>query len=106
MTRMLPVGLALAALLVLSAVPAAADHRTTADATPTEGVAAAADLDLDVKLGVDGFYGAWLNGQVHPDGFTLDGRVQRDSRAFNFKLNTELMDPLSRFAWRWWLNRP
>jgi hypothetical protein len=52
-------------------------------------------------FGRDGFYGAWLNGQVHPDGFTLDGRVQRDGRAFNFTLNAQLTDALSRFAGRW-----
>jgi hypothetical protein len=111
MTRMLLVVLTLAVTVALSAVPALADHRTLDEA-------AATDLDIDLRLGGDGFrlggrlfglenfYGAWLNGRLRADGFSLDGRLQRDGRAFNFKLDAELTDPLSRFPWRWWLGQP
>ena len=57
------------------------------------------DLTIDFRVGRDGFrlggqllglghmYGAWLNGEVRPDGVSVDGRVQEGARAFNFTLN-------------------
>jgi len=99
--------LALAVLVACSGTPALAEHMTlvtpsaeapgphvTTEKTPT--------LDLGVTLGRDGFrlgarlfsalgvYGAWLNGQTRPDGFTVDGRLQQPDRAYNFRLNAEI----------------
>ncbi len=59
-------------------------------------------LDLGLRISRDGFrlgarlfgasgvYGAWLNGQTRPDGFSLDGRVQNPDRAFDFTLNADI----------------
>ena len=71
-------------------------------------------VDIDLKLGVNGFRfgsrifgregytgGAWLNGQTRAEGFSLDGRVERDGKAHNFKMNIELDEWLRRAA-RWW----
>jgi len=61
-----------------------------------------ADLNVDLRVNRDGFrlggellglghtYGAWLNGEVYPDGVRLDGRVQNGDRAFTFKLNADI----------------
>ena len=71
-------------------------------------------LDVDLKLGLKSFRfgsrifgpggyagGAWLNGETRPDGFSLDGRVERDGKAHNFKLNADI-DEWVRRAVRWW----
>lgn len=62
------------------------------------------DVDVDVQLGADGFrlggrvsgpqgvWGAWLNGTVRRDGFTLDGRLQRPDRATNFRLDADVVE--------------
>ena len=105
------------AVMLVAAVPARADHK----ALPTEaavepGRSAAPDttsLDIDIKLGLDGFRfgsrlfgregytgGAWLNGQTRPEGFSVDGRLERDGKAHNFKLNVEIDEWLRRAA-RW-----
>jgi hypothetical protein len=71
-------------------------------------------LDLDVKIDRDGFrlggrllgehvLGAWLNGRITEDGFNVDGRLQGEARAYNFKLNADVLDALKRAAMRWWL---
>jgi hypothetical protein len=74
----------------------------------------ASSLDLDLKLGLKSFRlggrifgrggyagGAWLNGETRPDGFSIDGRVERDGKAHNFKLNADI-DEWVRRAVRWW----
>jgi hypothetical protein len=72
-------------------------------------------LEVDLKLGMNGFRiggrlfskdgytgGAWLNGETRPDGFTVDGRVEREGgKSWNFKLNADIDEAL-RKAMRWW----
>jgi hypothetical protein len=71
-------------------------------------------LDVDLKLGLKSFRlggrlfgargyagGAWLNGETRPDGFSLDGRIERDGKAHNFKFNADI-DEWVRRAVRWW----
>lgn len=89
------------ALLMLTATPARADHM---GAAPQRSI----DLNVDLRLGADGFrlggqllglegvYGAWLNGQFGQGGFTLDGRFQEPERAFNFKLDADIAEKLLR----------
>ena len=67
------------------------------------------DLNVDLRVdregfrlggqlfGLEGVYGAWLNGQFGQRGLTLDGRFQDRDRAFNFKLNAEIAEWLLRF---------
>jgi len=108
---------ALAAALV-TAAPAWADHNRLV-APAEEGTKTDGSLDIDLKLGVNGFRfgsrlfgregyagGAWLNGETRPEGFSLDGRVERgcaggapcDRRAHNFKMNVEIDEWLRRLA--------
>ena len=118
MTRIVPV-IAIVAALLLPAWPACAEHMTLVDPSAEAGVKAPTpSLDVDIKLGAQGFRiggrlsgssgvaGAWLNGQLKPDGFSLDGRVQSDTgRAYNFKLDADVMDWVSRAGWLWLLRR-
>ena len=108
-----------AGLLVVIAValPVHADHNSAPapehDATlsvpGTEHT-----LDLNLKLGLNGFRlgsrlfgrdgyagGAWLNGETRKDGFSLDGRVEHEGKAHNFKFNADIDEWLRR-AIRWW----
>jgi hypothetical protein len=78
-------------------------------AVPAVAGADTVNLDIDLKLGRDSFrvggrvlggqsvWGAWLNGQVRDRGFSLDGRLQSDDKAYNFKLDADILD---------WLLRP
>ena len=116
---------ALAAALV-TAAPAWADHNrlvapadaernaNAESAKPEGGSTTDSTLDIDLKLGLKGFRlggrlfgregyagGAWLNGETRAEGFSLDGRVERDGKAHNFKMNVELDEWLRRAA-RWW----
>jgi hypothetical protein len=43
-------------------------------------------------LGLDGVYGAWLNGALRPDGVTVEGRVQHPDRAYDFTLEADVGD--------------
>jgi hypothetical protein len=110
---------------LLAAGPARADHKLLTPDEPQaaapqaengkpEGMQTESSLDIDVKLGLNGFRlgtrlfgregyagGAWLNGQTRPEGFSLDGRVERDGKAHNFKMNIDLDEWLRRAA-RWW----
>jgi hypothetical protein len=91
------IGLAILVLAVAVAAPVAAAWADTVN------------LDIDLKLGRDSFrvggrvlggrsvWGAWLNGQVRDRGFSLDGRLQGDDKAYNFKLDADILD---------WLLRP
>jgi hypothetical protein len=112
--------LAIVAIVVavtLSDGPAAAEHMTlVAPSTETRDAPATGStptLDIDLKVGSrefriggrlfgpGGVAGAWLNGQVRRDGFSLDGRVQGDSgRAYNFRLDADVMDWITRAGWQ------
>jgi hypothetical protein len=106
--------------MLLAAGAAHADHKrlmpdeAQADGSKSEGMKTDSSLDIDLKLGVNGFRlggrlfgregyagGAWLNGETRPEGFSLDGRVERDGKAHNFKMNIDLDEWLRRAA-RWW----
>jgi hypothetical protein len=106
--------------VLLAAGAADADHKRLmadepqADSPKSEGMKTESSLDIDLKLGLKGFRlgsrlfgregyagGAWLNGETRPEGFSLDGRVERDGKAHNFKMNVDLDDWLRRAA-RWW----
>jgi hypothetical protein len=98
--------IALCGVAVLIASPAVAEHNS--------GPRADSTLDLDVKIDRDGFriggrvlgdhvLGAWLNGRRTEQGFSVDGRVQGEERAYNFKLNADVLDALKRAAVRRWL---
>ena len=86
-----------AGLLVVLAIalPAGADHNSA----PSEHDATLSvpgtehTLDLNLKLG--------LNGETRKDGFSLDGRVEHDGKAHNFKFNADIDEWLRR-AIRWW----
>ena len=113
--------LVVAAIVVGCALPASAEHLTHVDSSTgelKEPVAESRTVDIDIKLGGNGFRiggrilgdkgvsGAWINGQVRPDGLTLDGRVQGEGRAYNFKVNADVMDFLTSSPWLWLLRRP
>ena len=70
-------------------------------------------LDINLKLGVNGFRlggrmfgregylgGAWLNGETRKDGFSLDGRVEHEGKAHNFRFNADLDELMQRLL-RW-----
>ena len=98
----------LAVVVVMAAAsPVLAEHMTLATPTPEAPIPRVAPertptVDLGVTFGRDSFrlgarlfsalgvYGAWLNGQTRPDGFSLDGRLQNPERSYNFKLNAEI----------------
>jgi hypothetical protein len=107
MKTLLAIG-ALGAVLATT-VPAAADHASGGMADP----AVESALDLDLKLGPHGFRlggrvlgreghagGAWLNGEMRSDGFSLDGRVEHDGKVRTFKFNATIDEWLQR-AIRW-----
>ncbi|PYM81966.1 MAG: hypothetical protein DMD84_29525 [Candidatus Rokuibacteriota bacterium] len=115
---------ALAAALV-TAAPAWADHNrlvappdaernADVESAKPEGSTTDGTLDIELKLGLNGFRlggrlfgregyagGAWLNGETRAEGFSLDGRVERDGKAHNFKMNVQVDEWLRRAA-RWW----
>ena len=115
MTRLLVV----MATVLGMAVPACAEHMTLVDQPGAADVRASEPsrtLDLDIKLGANAFRiggrwfgeagvgGAWLNGKVGPNGFSLDGRVQGDTgRAYNFKVDAEVTQWLTTSVWGWLL---
>jgi hypothetical protein len=103
-------------VVAVGAVPTAAEHRTLV--SDDTGGAQASDrtaLDVDLKLGVNGFRlgarvfgsqgysgGAWLNGETRPEGFSVDGRVEHGGgKSWNFKLNADIDEALRRVT-RWW----
>jgi hypothetical protein len=70
-------------------------------------------LDINLKLGLNGFRlggrmfgregylgGAWLNGETRKDGFSLDGRVEHEGKAHNFKFNADIDEWVRRLL-RW-----
>jgi hypothetical protein len=101
--------------IAVTAMPTRADHNSLVageDGGPPSDRSA---LDVDLKLGVNGFRlgarvfgaqgysgGAWLNGETRPEGFSVDGRVERGGgKSWNFKLNADIDEALRRAA-RWW----
>jgi hypothetical protein len=105
---------------------ARAEHLALApEARPAEPAAAApapegaprlgGDADVTFRVGRDGFrlggrvsgqegvYGAWLNGHLGRDRLSVDGRVQADRRAYNFRFDSWITDPLGRRIVGWWL---
>ena len=92
MTRRLSVLFVIGALLAV-AVSAAAEP------TAWRG---SVDMNVNVEIGGDGFrlggsitglegvYGAWINGTLHRDGLTVDGRVEQPERTHGFTLNADI----------------
>jgi hypothetical protein len=114
--RLLVIGLV---TLLAAAAPARAEHNAAPPAesstpsTTLEVPGTEHSLDLNLKLGPNGFRlgsrlfgrdgyagGAWLNGETRPDGFSLDGRIEHDGKAHNFKLNADIDEWLRRIL-RW-----
>jgi len=108
-------------LVLALAAPARADHNGTPPAMSAveivpklEVPGTETSLDINLKLGLNGFRlgsrlfgkdgllgGAWLNGETRRDGFSLDGRVEHEGKAHNFKFNADIDEWLRR-AIRWW----
>ena len=113
-TAVLFVALALG-LIGLAATPTMADHNSLASTETGAQSSDRSSLDVDLKLGLNGFRlgarvfgqqgysgGAWLNGETRSDGFSVDGRVEREGgKAWNFKLNADIDQALRRAA-GWW----
>ena len=114
--RLLVIGLV---TLLAAAAPAGAEHNAAPPSEPSTPSATLEvpgtehSLDLNLKLGLNGFRlgsrlfgrdgyagGAWLNGETRPDGFSLDGRIEHDGKAHNFKLNADIDEWLRRIL-RW-----
>ena len=100
----------------LTATPSAADHKSLVSSEQSEPSAPErSSVDVDLKLGLNAFRlgarvfgksgysgGAWINGETRRDGFSVDGRVERDGgKSWNFKLNADIDEALRR-AMRWW----
>src|SRR6188474_2806655 len=106
-TALLSFALAVA-IIVLTAAPGAADHKTLVSSEESASTEPdRSSLDVDLKLGVNGFRlggrvfgkegykgGAWLNGETRPEGFSVDGRVEREGKSWNFKLNADIDEAL------------
>ena len=114
-TALLSLALAVG-VIVLTAVPGVAEHNALVSSEDSASTAPErSSLDVDLKLGVNGFRlggrvfgkegykgGAWLNGETRPEGFSVDGRVERDGgKSWNFKLNADIDEAL-RKVMRWW----
>jgi hypothetical protein len=104
--RRIVFALALGGMLAVTG-PAFADHARAPVAT-TES-----SLDIDLKLGPRSFRlggrvfgregyagGVWLNGETRSDGFSVDGRVERDGTVHSFTFNADI-DQWLRQAIRW-----
>lgn len=101
-------------VIVLSAAPSAADHMALSSDQGTPSAPERSSVDIDLKLGVNGFRlgakvfgkggytgGGWLNGETHRDGFSVDGRLERDGKSWNFKLNADIEEALRRAMMLW-----
>jgi len=102
--------------LLAAAAPARAEHNAAPppeESTKVEVPGTEHSIDLNLKLGLNGFRlgsrlfgrdgyagGAWLNGETRSDGFSLDGRIEHDGKAHNFKLNADIDEWLRRLL-RW-----
>jgi hypothetical protein len=100
----------------LTAVPSVADHKALVSTEPSDQAAPErSSVDVDLKLGVNSFRlgarvfgkggytgGGWINGETRPEGFSVDGRLEREGgKSWNFKLNADIDEALRR-AMRWW----
>ena len=102
--------------VLLTASSAWAEHNTapppqralTRDTPATEQ-----SIDIDLKIGLNGFRlgswlfgrdgyagGAWINGQTRRDGFSLEGRVEHEGKAHEFRFNADIDEALQRML-RW-----
>jgi hypothetical protein len=106
--------IAMITFFALGAAPARADHNLLVASESAETTAPErSSLDVDLKLGWNSFRlgarvfgdqgyrgGAWVNGETRADGFSVDGRVERDGtgKAWNFKLNADIDEALRRAA--------
>jgi len=100
--------------MLLAAGPARADHKLLLPPDEPQAESTDSSFDIDLKVGLNGFRlggrlfgsngyagGAWLSGETKPDGFLLDGRVERDGKTHNFKMNIDFDEWLRRAA-GWW----
>jgi hypothetical protein len=114
---------AVATWLLGAAVPAFGEHlRLTPEARPAAPAAAeparpATDVDVTLHVHVDadgfrlgarfsgeqGVSGAWLDGQLRPDGLALDGRVEGSGRVYSFKLDAAVLRALAGAVGGRWL---
>lgn len=105
-------------LIAFTAAPTTAEHNSLVSEESAPASSDRSALDVDLKLGLNGFRlgarlfghqgysgGAWLNGETRPEGFSVDGRVEREGgKSWNFKLNADI-DEVLRRAVRWWTGR-
>jgi hypothetical protein len=114
MKKAVVLGALVAMVVVVGPAPGRADLVTEPEGAEVETPRESSRLDIDLELGPRSFRfggrvfgrggyagGAWLNGETRPDGFSLDGRVERDGKAHNFKLDADI-DAWVRRAVRWW----
>ena len=107
-------------LVLALAAPARADHNGTPPAMSAVEIVPKLEVpgtetspDINLKLGLNGFRlgsrlfgkdgllgGAWLNGETRRDGFSLDGRVEHEGKAHNFKFNADIDEWMQRIL-RW-----
>jgi hypothetical protein len=100
----------------LTAVPGVADHNALVSSSQGDVSAPErSSVDVDLKLGLNGFRlgarvfgkggyngGAWINGETRPEGFSVDGRVEREGgKSWNFKLNADIDEALRRVMRSW-----
>ena len=100
----------------LTAVPSVADHKALVSSEQSDlSAPERSSVDVDLKLGLNGFRlgakvfgksgysgGAWINGETRAEGFSVDGRLEREGgKSWNFKLNADIDEALRR-AMRWW----
>ena len=111
----LVVGTLLSILVTASAAPAEHNAAAPADAGARVAIPGGdSSLDINLKLGINSFRlgsrlfgregyagGAWLNGETRSDGFSVDGRLEHEGKAHNFKFNADIDEWLRR-AVRWW----
>ena len=100
---------------LLTSLPLASNVPSLSKSHSALSIDPSGSLDVDLKLGLNGFRlggrlfgkegykgGAWLNGETRPEGFSVDGRVEREGgKSWNFKLNADIDEALRR-AMRWW----
>jgi hypothetical protein len=99
------------ALVTVVTVRAHAEHLTLMPEARA-GEPPSPSVDVQFRIGDGGFrlgarvfgdrggYGAWLNGHVDADGFTLDGRVQDPDKGHSFTVDSRALEALLREAAR------
>ena len=114
-TAVLSLAIALG-VIGLTVAPSGADHKALVSSDQSDlSAPERSSVDVDLKLGLNSFRlgarlfgkggysgGAWINGETRPEGFTVDGRLEREGgKSWNFKLNADIDEALRR-AMRWW----